>query len=116
MTENAELEVLLSLDGTSYEAASGYVVEFTVRRTERTSAPPNQPPPSSATIRKALQKFIIDGEFRFPYSLPFAIMHSKFVGRFGGKYMARAMGRLTALKVSRSVESGMYADGGGLCL
>jgi hypothetical protein len=26
--EDAELEVLLSLDGGSYEAAAGYVVEF----------------------------------------------------------------------------------------
>jgi len=40
MAEDAELEVLLSLDGASFEAASGYVVEFTVRRTERTAARP----------------------------------------------------------------------------
>src|SRR5262245_3056945 len=30
--------------------------------------------------------------------------------------MARVIGRLTALKVSRAVKSGMYADGGGLYL
>jgi hypothetical protein len=33
MAEDAELELLLSLDGTSYEAAEGYVVEFSARRT-----------------------------------------------------------------------------------
>jgi hypothetical protein len=41
MTEDAELEVLLSLDGASYEAAPGYAVEFTVRRTQRTEARPH---------------------------------------------------------------------------
>jgi hypothetical protein len=30
--------------------------------------------------------------------------------------MARVIGRLTALKVSRAIKSGMYADGGGLYL
>ena len=30
--------------------------------------------------------------------------------------MARAIGRLTALKVERAKEPGMYADGGGLYL
>ncbi len=39
--ENAELELLLSLDGMSYEAAAGYVVEFTVRRTDRTPERPH---------------------------------------------------------------------------
>jgi hypothetical protein len=37
MTEEAELEVLLSLDGYSYEATEGYVVEFSVRRVKKTS-------------------------------------------------------------------------------
>jgi hypothetical protein len=32
MTDGAELEVLLNLDGASYEAAAGYVVEFSARR------------------------------------------------------------------------------------
>ncbi len=38
--EGAELELLLSLDGSSFEAAAGYVVEFTARRTERTPQRP----------------------------------------------------------------------------
>jgi hypothetical protein len=41
MDENAELEVLLSLNGQSYEAAEGYVVEFVVRSTERSPARPH---------------------------------------------------------------------------
>src|SRR6266852_1551356 len=41
MNDDAELEVLLSLDGQSYEAASGYVVEFVVRRTETTAERPH---------------------------------------------------------------------------
>jgi hypothetical protein len=41
MAEDAELELLLSLDGQSYEAAAGYVVEFVVRRTEKTAARPH---------------------------------------------------------------------------
>jgi len=36
MDEDTELELLLSLDGTSYEAAEGYVVEFMARRTSKT--------------------------------------------------------------------------------
>ena len=39
--EDAELELLLSLDGRSYEAAAGYVVEFVVRRMAKTSARPH---------------------------------------------------------------------------
>jgi hypothetical protein len=39
-TNEYELEVLLSLDGVSYEAAEGYVVEFMARRTDKT---PEQP-------------------------------------------------------------------------
>ena len=38
--EDAELGVLLSLDGASYEAAAGYVVEFKVRRTDKTPERP----------------------------------------------------------------------------
>src|SRR5271169_4910051 len=38
--EDAELEVLLSLDGASYEAAAGYVVEFKVERTDETPERP----------------------------------------------------------------------------
>jgi hypothetical protein len=41
MRKDAELEALLSLDGQSYEAAEGYVVEFIVRRTEKTAARPH---------------------------------------------------------------------------
>ena len=40
MDEDAELELLLSLDGTSYEAAAGYVVEFMARRTNKTPERP----------------------------------------------------------------------------
>lgn len=36
-----ELELLLSLDGGSYEAAPGYVVEFVVRRTAKSPARPH---------------------------------------------------------------------------
>jgi len=36
-----ELEVLLSFDGVSYEAAAGYVVEFVVRRTAKTAERPH---------------------------------------------------------------------------
>jgi hypothetical protein len=41
MDDDAGLEMLLSLDGHSYEAASGYVVEFVVRRTEKTAERPH---------------------------------------------------------------------------
>ena len=41
MTDKAELEWLLSFDGASYEAADGYVVEFTVKRTALTAARPH---------------------------------------------------------------------------
>src|SRR5271166_7019223 len=39
--EAEELEVLLSLDGASFEAADGYVVEFTVKRTAKTAERPH---------------------------------------------------------------------------
>jgi hypothetical protein len=39
--EAQELEVLLSLDGASYEAAAGYLVEFTVKSTPKTSERPH---------------------------------------------------------------------------
>jgi hypothetical protein len=41
MDEDAELELLLSLDGVSFEAAGGYVVECSARRTPRTRARPH---------------------------------------------------------------------------
>jgi hypothetical protein len=41
MSEDAELELLLSLDGASYEAAEGYVVEFKVQRTNLTATRPH---------------------------------------------------------------------------
>ena len=41
MGEDAELEVLLSLDGARWEAAEGYVVEFSVHRTARTPERPH---------------------------------------------------------------------------
>jgi len=41
MREDAELELLLSLDGASYEYGSGHVVEFTVKQTEKTAARPH---------------------------------------------------------------------------
>jgi hypothetical protein len=40
MSEDAELELLLSLDGASFEAAEGYVVEFMARRTKPTPQRP----------------------------------------------------------------------------
>jgi Family of unknown function (DUF6516) len=39
--EAEELEVLLSLDGATFEAAAGYVVEFTVKRTPKTAKRPH---------------------------------------------------------------------------
>ncbi len=39
--EEAELEVLLSLDGSSFEAALGYVVEFSVKRTTTSAERPH---------------------------------------------------------------------------
>ena len=41
MSEDAELEVLLSLDGASWEAAEGYMVEFRVHRTQKTEQRPH---------------------------------------------------------------------------
>jgi hypothetical protein len=41
MNEDSELELLLSLDGASYEAADGYVVEFKAQRTNPTPARPH---------------------------------------------------------------------------
>jgi len=41
MTEGDELDLLLSLDGASFEAAQGYVVEFTARPTRPTKARPH---------------------------------------------------------------------------
>src|SRR5580700_1043065 len=52
MSEEAELEVLLSLDGHSYEAAAGYVVEFVVRRTEKTAARPHGVSYPSCSVRR----------------------------------------------------------------
>jgi hypothetical protein len=40
MKDEIELELLLSFDGASYHASEGYVVEFTVRRTDRTAERP----------------------------------------------------------------------------
>jgi hypothetical protein len=41
MADELELELLLSFDGASYEASGGYVVEFTVRRTDITAERPH---------------------------------------------------------------------------
>jgi hypothetical protein len=41
LSENAELELLLNLDGASYEAAAGYVVEFSARRVPVTKQRPH---------------------------------------------------------------------------
>jgi hypothetical protein len=41
VVEYDELELLLSLDGARFEAAEGYVVEFTAKRTRRTAARPH---------------------------------------------------------------------------
>jgi hypothetical protein len=41
MNEDEELELLLSLDGASFEAAKGYVVEFVGRRTDTTPERPH---------------------------------------------------------------------------
>lgn len=37
-----ELELLLTLDGAEFEMASGVIVEFTVRRTDRTAERPHE--------------------------------------------------------------------------
>jgi hypothetical protein len=41
MKDEIELELLLSFDGASYHASEGYVVEFTVRRTDITAERPH---------------------------------------------------------------------------
>jgi hypothetical protein len=41
MKKELELELLLSFDGASYQASEGYVVEFTVRRTDITAERPH---------------------------------------------------------------------------
>jgi hypothetical protein len=41
VVEYDESELLLSLDGARFEAAEGYVVEFTAKRTRRTAAHPH---------------------------------------------------------------------------
>jgi Family of unknown function (DUF6516) len=41
MEDELELELLLSFDGASYRASEGYVVEFTVRRTDITAERPH---------------------------------------------------------------------------
>jgi hypothetical protein len=41
MSDDFELELLLSLDGASFEAAAGHVVEFSARRTEKTAQRPH---------------------------------------------------------------------------
>lgn len=41
MEEESELELLLSLDGSSFEAADGYVVEFYVKLTDSTRERPH---------------------------------------------------------------------------
>jgi Family of unknown function (DUF6516) len=71
-----ELEILLTLDGASFEAGVGHIVEFTVRRTERTPARPSG-------ISYALVFRPRDGE---PY-VRFDNAHP--VGQVGGRF-ARA--------------------------
>jgi hypothetical protein len=73
-SEDGELELLLSFDGASYEAAAGYVVEFVVRRTERSAARPHG-------IRYALVFRPAQGE---PY-VRFDNSHA--VERPGGRYV-----------------------------
>ena len=41
MSQDDELEMLLSLDGASWEAGDGHVVEFSVNRTRRSSRHPH---------------------------------------------------------------------------
>ncbi len=41
MVEETELELLLSLDGSSFEAADGYVVEFYAKPTDSTRERPH---------------------------------------------------------------------------
>jgi hypothetical protein len=41
MNNDYDLELLLELDGASYEAAAGYVLEFTVRQTDQTPERPH---------------------------------------------------------------------------
>src|SRR5437868_3894585 len=64
------------------------------------------------------------GRFRtfsvFTHLPSFAIIRKMIVGTLVGSKrpgeMARTTGRLTALKVEKAKQSGMYADGGGLYL
>lgn len=41
VAEDAELELLLNLDGASYEAAAGYIVEFSAKRIPATKQRPH---------------------------------------------------------------------------
>jgi Family of unknown function (DUF6516) len=75
--EDDGLDVLLSLHGSSYEAAGGYVVEFDVRRTDETPERPHG-------ISYALVFRPKDGE---PY-VRFDNAHS--VKRPGGPYVKRS--------------------------
>ena len=74
MSADSELEALLSLDGASFEAAEGYVVEFMARQTAVTPERPHG-------ISYALVFRPMDGD---PY-LRFDNAHA--VPRPGGKYV-----------------------------
>ena len=82
-----------------------------------------------AVLRHEATKPLIIGitehSFLFTRSPSFAIIRliivdrtvdRRFDAKLGGMAMARAIGRLTALKVEKAKEPGMYADGGGLYL
>lgn len=74
MNEDAELELLLSLDGASYEAAEGYLVEFKVHRTIPTTARPHG----------IIYALVFRPKGGIPY-VRFDNAHG--VGRPGGKYV-----------------------------
>lgn len=76
--EEEELQMLLSLDGSSYEAAEGYIVEFMVHLTSATKERPHG-------ISYALVFRPVDGE---PY-VRFDNSHA--VDRPGGKYVKAAV-------------------------
>lgn len=77
MAEDAELDLLLSLDGASFEMAEGYVVEFRARRTK----------PSTARPHGLVYAFVLR-PLRGAPIVRFDNAHA--VDRSGGRYVKRA--------------------------
>jgi hypothetical protein len=79
MKDELELEFLLSFDGASYQASEGYLVEFTVRRTDITTERPRTERPHG--ISYALV-------FRPANGKPFVRFDNAHApSRTGGKYV-----------------------------